>query len=162
MFYKGFYTDYLDLKRELEGEDITFGFMENTCDAFHQDELEILDLEKYLHGYCDEFALMLNSVYGYSIEVIFFCHKIIHAYCKVGDFYIDVRGITDDKELFFSEFTEELKKETHRVTYQNKTECFESLCDWCGLRYHIANKKELKLLSEDRWLDNYYKLTQTS
>lgn len=161
--YNAFYEEFFDMKRNLieedcEDDEITFGFLENVCDSFYQDKLSIINLEKYLHGYCDEFALMLNTIYNYPIEVIFFSHRIIHAYCKVGNIFIDVRGITDDEELFFSEFTEELKKETHRVTYSNAKECFESLCEWCGLNYHIVNKDELKLLSIDKWLEHYYKI----
>lgn len=162
MIYKGFYEDFFTLKKDMLKEyfenDITFDFLENTCDAFYQDDLSIINLEKYLHGFCDEFALMLNFVYHYPIEVIFFCGRIIHAYCKIDNLFIDVRGITDDKKLFFSEFEDELQKETHRVLYKTTKECFNELCDWCGLNYHILNKKELELLSKDKWLDNYYKI----
>lgn len=149
---KGFYEDFY------ENGTNSFGFMENINNSFYQEELEIINLEKYLHGYCDEFALMLNSVYKYPIEVIFFCGKIIHAYCKVDKYFIDVRGITDNEELFFSEFEEELSRETYRASYKTAKECFNDLRDQCGINYRILQREELKLLSEDKFLSNYYKL----
>jgi len=52
-------------------------------------------------------------MFGYDIECVRNAnHRLIHAYCVgfIGDekAYIDIRGITTDKNLFFKEFDNEL------------------------------------------------------
>lgn len=158
MYYKGFYEDFFNLKNEFsnEDEDITFEFLENTNESFDNDKLSVIDLFKYLHGYCDEFAMLLNKVFHYQIEISFNCGNIIHAYCKHGDYYIDVRGITNDKDLFFSEFKDDLNKETHRECFFNVKEAYQYIKDNFGNSYKIVYKDELELLSQDKFLKYYY------
>ena len=76
MYYKGFYEDFFNLKNEFsnEEEDITFEFLENTNESFDNDKLSVVNLFKYLHGYCDEFAMLLNKVFHYPIEISFNCN----------------------------------------------------------------------------------------
>ena len=71
------------------------------------------DAYGFLHGCCEEFAAILSDVYGYEIECVRNANgRNIHTYCVsyIGDekAYIDVRGITTDKKLFFEEFENEL------------------------------------------------------
>lgn len=106
----GFYEELDELRKDYGEAD--FGFLEN----------EKVTKEDYafdfLHGSCDEFAAMLNEMYGYPIECVRYPGdetvegKLIHAYC-VTDLhgekaYIDIRGITTDPVLFYEEFENEL------------------------------------------------------
>lgn len=104
-FTCGFYKRFT----ELSGSDIkaSFGFL---ADIRATSESSAYN---FLHGSCADFAAMLSEVFGYEIECVRNAdERLIHAYCisYIGDekAYIDVRGITTDPELFFSEFENEL------------------------------------------------------
>lgn len=104
-FQYGFYAELNELRKE--DSHASFGFLENI------EVTSELNAHKFLHGFCDEFAAMLSDVFGYEIECVRNAnHRLIHAYCVsyIGDekAYIDVRGITTDKVLFFEEFENEL------------------------------------------------------
>lgn len=66
----------------------------------------------FLHGVCGIFALALNETYGYPIEIaaeedyegLPWEARLVHVYCVDDDNYIDIRGVTDDQDAFFSEF----------------------------------------------------------
>lgn len=64
----------------------------------------------YLHGFCNMFALKLHKTYGYGMCI---CtsketdekeQMMVHTYCVYGGWYIDARGCTNNKALFFEEF----------------------------------------------------------
>ena len=160
--YKGFYCDYFSIKESIEEtkdedslEMFSFAFLDNINEAFYQDELSVVNFEKYLHGFCDEFAILLNKKYNYPISAIFKGSKLVHAYCKVDNLYVDIRGITDDKELFDSEFIDELREETIIKTFSNYNDFFEHMSKIIS-NYKIENIDELNLLEQDKWFDNYY------
>lgn len=97
----GYYEDLMTLRKEVPPED--FYFLE---DVFEGTDLSAYD---FLHGFCFTFAIELSKTFGYEIETV----KdedldLIHAYCVAqtnGDkVYIDIRGITNDPELFFDDF----------------------------------------------------------
>lgn len=101
----GFYAELIELQEE--NPDANFGFLENVRVS---DEWNAFD---YLHGRCDEFAAMLSEAYGYEIETVHNADKeLIHSYCTTeingGKAYIDVRGITVDRNLFWMEFEDEV------------------------------------------------------
>ncbi len=101
----GFYNELEELRQE--GQNANFGFLKNI------DVTDESSAYAFLHGVCDEFAVMLSDIYGYEIETVRNgVGRLIHAYCisQIGDekAYIDVRGITTDAELFFNEFKNEL------------------------------------------------------
>lgn len=105
MLKNGFYKE-LDEIREDDPE-ATFGFLEVVC---NMGRFQAFD---FLHGYCLDFALMLSDELGYKIEDIRSPEGfLIHAYCVAeaeGEkLYIDVRGVTNDPELFFGEFEDEV------------------------------------------------------
>lgn len=63
----------------------------------------------FLHGFCDTFAKALHDKYNYDIQIITDKdNNLIHAYCVKDNFYIDIRGIIDDFEIFIQEFELEL------------------------------------------------------
>lgn len=67
----------------------------------------------YLHGWCFDFAICLSQEFGYPIEVVMNDKKeVIHTYCTTNIdnklYYIDVRGRTDDPELFYEEFNDDI------------------------------------------------------
>lgn len=104
-FCFGFYNELNNLKTA--DADADFGFLENV------DVTSESNAYDFLHGCCEEFAAMLADAYGYEIECVRNANnRLIHAYCisYIGDekTYIDVRGITTDKVLFFKEFEDEL------------------------------------------------------
>lgn len=101
----GFYNELDELRQE--DALANFGFLENV------DVTKDFTAFNFLHGLCDEFAAMLSDVFGYEIECVRNGEgRLIHAYCTayIGEekAYIDVRGITTDKSLFFEEFDNEL------------------------------------------------------
>lgn len=99
----GFYQELRDLRAEYPEAD--FAFMENIEYNPYQ----------FLHGYCDQFAMVLSQKFGYEIELVRNDDSLIHAYCTVNfqgkKAYIDVRGITTVKRLFFDEFADWLTME---------------------------------------------------
>lgn len=99
----GYYQELQDLKTEYPETD--FAFMENSEYNPYQ----------FLHGNCDQFAMMLSQKFGYEIDIIRNNDFLIHAYCIMNfqgiKVYIDVRGMTTDKKLFFDEFADWLTME---------------------------------------------------
>ena len=77
---------------------------------FNKQELNGTDMFKYLHGFCDWFAITLGRKFDYTINSIWDkqTNSLMHAYCtqKVGNitYYIDSRGITDNYNEFINEF----------------------------------------------------------
>lgn len=90
---------------------------EDNRDYFDKIEKDgkIFNLMNYLHGYCDVFIIKLFE-FGkkhnmkYPICVIANKEEIIHSFSWVKskiediDYFIDVRGITSEKDDFFEEF----------------------------------------------------------
>lgn len=107
--HTGYYKELEDINAEDEGA--SFEVME-ILNIFSE---EPLDMYKYLHGYCDDFACALNRKYGYDIESIWSeSGKLIHAFCVKPalhegekNYYIDARGITDNWKEFIEEFRDE-------------------------------------------------------
>ena len=68
----------------------------------------------YLHGVCGIFALALHDIFGYAIVVAAeenidgspLESGLVHVYCQDGDYYIDVRGVTDNWDAFIDEFAD--------------------------------------------------------
>ena len=101
----GFYIELDEVKKEYP--EATFGFME--C-AVTLGRFNAFD---FLHGYCLDFALLLSDELGYQLETVRDpAGALIHAYCisevDGEKLYIDVRGITNDADLFFKEFEDEV------------------------------------------------------
>lgn len=77
-----------------------------------------MDASIFLHGVCGIFALALHEIFGYELFVVAeepedwedanssWMDRLVHIYCQKGEKYIDVRGVTDDKEAFFGEFSD--------------------------------------------------------
>ena len=77
----------------------------------------------FLHGICGVFALALHDKFGYQIEHIVapveaeeeyegnledntLVNSLVHIYCVQDDILLDVRGATDNEQLFMSEFSD--------------------------------------------------------
>ena len=107
----GFYTELEELREDEPEEEFDFGFMENES-YINQDpnkNFKYVSAYDFLHGYCFEFALALNEMFGYEIECIMGEeNELIHAYCILKEnghnIYIDVRGYTDEYDTFIEEF----------------------------------------------------------
>lgn len=75
---------------------------------------KIINAFYYLHGICHEFALALNEIFGYDIVLWINFDEDIHSNALVHAFntftyngkqyYVDVRGITDDLNDIIDEF----------------------------------------------------------
>lgn len=76
-----------------------------------------VDMDIYLHGYCDVFIIKLfellekeyrDTSIDILIGVVMSEGEMVHVFAKLEtleeDYYIDVRGITLEKEIFFEEF----------------------------------------------------------
>lgn len=112
----GFYLEMDQIAKDLEDEleeyiSPTFEFMESICYENKDEKATINEINAYdfLHGFCYEFALVLNQLYGYEIECILDeNNELVHAYCIIkndnNNVYIDIRGITTDYHLFIKEF----------------------------------------------------------
>lgn len=158
-FYKGFYEDYFNLKETQDEDDFeSFLFMENICESFDSDDLSSVDLYKYIHGYCDEFAMMLSKLYRYEIKMAFCGEVLIHAWCQKGKYFIDARGITDDEKLFFSEYN---MKNTTIYTVANVEEFLQfarEMLERQNAKFDIVYEKELKKFENDSYMKYYYKI----
>lgn len=157
LFHKGFYQDFFDCQEEL-GEEFgnTFDFMDNISDAFNSEDLDCVNLQKYIHGYCDEFALMLSKLYNYEIKMAFRENQLIHTWCQKGEYFIDARGVTNDENLFFSEYDMKgtriytLKNPASFIDFANKVLAEENA------EYDIINQSELEKLEKDSYMNLYY------
>lgn len=120
--HRGFYEE-LDLLLE-DYEDSDFGFLEN-INMLYEDPVGVFDTKinryinayNFLHGYCNEFAYMLNEKYGYPVfEIKGEEGNLIHSFARVDTdsehYFIDVRGITTDYSEFISEFEDWTDEET--------------------------------------------------
>lgn len=107
----------------------------------------------FLHGVCGFFALALNKKFGYDIVAyaeenimgLGWYERLIHLFCRKGDAFIDVRGVTEDEDAFLDEFSDfasrysecfqiqpeelekVLQKEMSQEEYQNFLEAAEEL-----------------------------------
>lgn len=94
---ENFYEELETLRKE--EPEATFGFMENI------DLGGGITAYDFLHGECCQFAIALAKEFGYPIEVLRHSGgKLIHAYCRNGNQYVDARGCTSDDVAFFAEF----------------------------------------------------------
>lgn len=73
------------------------------------------DAQAFLHGVCGIFALALHEEFGYPVTVYAepadgeddpIVNRIVHIYCRDGENFIDVRGITADEDAFLNEFSD--------------------------------------------------------
>ena len=90
-FYKGFYENYFK-QNQVEQAINRFSFMKRVTEAFESSDLNPINLWKYIHGYCDEFAMMLSELYGYEIELAFKGNRfnfLVHAWCDKDYCFID-------------------------------------------------------------------------
>lgn len=89
------------------------------CEALEEINLgDGLDASIFLHGVCGIFALALHETFGYELWVVAYepedwededdawTNRLVHVYCQKDGYYIDVRGITDDRNAFFDEFAD--------------------------------------------------------
>ena len=107
------------LKQKEHGKNITdFEFMNEIKDPLFCDNYPESPYD-YLHGRCDSFALALSQIYNYETYAIYEQHSIedegeannslVHVFCIVNSendykYYIDIRGITNDFDIFIGEF----------------------------------------------------------
>lgn len=156
-FYKGFYEDFFDFKREFQDDfDESFDFMDSISDAFESDELSQIDLHKYIHGYCDEFAMMLCGLYGYEIKIAFYGKQLIHAWCQKGEYFIDARGITNDEKLFFSEYYIDDAKIYTLSDVNSFIEFANEILAQDNAEFDIVCLEELEKLEKDLYMNHYY------
>ena len=148
--YNGYYQELVQIQQDDTAAN--FGFLESV------DIKNGYSLYDYLHGRCDEFAAALSDFYGYSVEaVIDDAWGLIHAYCVTEiaghKIYIDARGITDDDELFFSEFTDFYIHDKGKLFYENgipcRVECYPST-----RKMYSDEKREL---NQDKDLVQFFK-----
>lgn len=111
----GFYEELDDLR--VDDSDADFGFLENISNneyiefvlAFGETKKYLLSAYDFLHGYCDIFAKRIHDQFSLPMYAIYSeSGDMVHCFCKINadgrDYYIDVRGITDDYTEFISEF----------------------------------------------------------
>ena len=115
--YNGFYKIYTKLRPNNTKEerdiviDTYYNILENIGSSVTvNNKLVNVNINTFLCGYCGQFALYLNRKYGYDIEMIVEKNEEdvtpIHVFNTVifkgVKYYIDGRGITDNKNLFMS------------------------------------------------------------
>lgn len=91
-----------------------FWKFDDPCAMLEEVDMGRIRASSFLHGFCDIFALALHDAFGYDIEVVVeeepggpWQSRLVHVYCRdnVGN-YIDVRGVTNDKDAFRDEFAD--------------------------------------------------------
>lgn len=129
----------------------------------------------FLHGACDSFATVLKEMFGYEFRVLyptnFFKYDldwIIHAYCVYTNaeghkFYIDVRGITDDKKLFFAEFKSDIKRAGNK-TKEKSFKSYEEFCAFFGFDENFLEAKEdmeyARKIIGNKYIKPYYEIDE--
>lgn len=112
-FYELQYNIAAELKSNVTAGNVTSLFTEK-LDSI-EDDLDIMidndpacvSVASFLFGFCGNLASYFNKQKGYPVQILFDKDgDLVHAYniiTKDGkDYYLDCRGITDDKELFES------------------------------------------------------------
>lgn len=97
-------------------------------------EVDAITLHSFLHGYCADFALALNQIFGYEIRKcgVFGIEDVVHYYCvdhsSTGkNEYIDVRGATKDYIEFTQEFSESIGVPTLDI-YEERVTNLNNIC----------------------------------
>lgn len=132
---------------------ISFGFMENV-----DIDGQSFDFFKYLHGYCDEFAMYLAEKFSYDI-CIWITHDyelnkdvLVHTFNRLEYggkiYYIDVRGITesfDDVLLDFEDYSSEDSLNIQIFSNIKEAELF--IKNVLGFdEYNKTNKEEIEFI----------------
>ena len=122
---------------EISG-DIEYGFLENIIIGENK-----YDLMKYLHGYCDRFAIGLASFFGYGIKMMFgydyeldrefLIHSFGFILIRDKMYYIDVRGVTDSLDDIKTDFED--WDELSNVEFHNLDEAKDYLESFLGVSY---------------------------
>lgn len=137
---------------------ISFDFMEN-IDV----EGKSFDLLKYLHGFCDEFAIYLSEEFQYDIcfwtEYDYEINKmvLVHAFNKIKynnkEYYVDIRGFTKDFEDILIGFEDYIVNDNLNIkTFSNLTDAKLFLRNILELDNYIINNK-----NEIRQIMGYFK-----
>ena len=98
---------------------------ENIQIGIIESEALSLTMENFIYGWCEYFAYALHEEFGYEIFKMrdefekengtYGDYGLIHAFCKCGNLFIDVRGITDNFSEFYEPFEDEGDIETIRI-----------------------------------------------
>lgn len=111
-----FYEDLEELRKE--DPDANMGFMGNI------DLCNGLTAYDFLHGECCQFAMALSVELRLPIKVLrHSTGKLIHAFCCLGNIFVDARGFTSDAEAFFGEYGFEATLYNGKL-YDEDGECY--------------------------------------
>ena len=117
------------------------------------------NLMKYLHGYCDRFALGLANSFGYGIKMMFgydyeldrdfLVHTFNFVSIKDKMYYIDVRGVTDSLDDIKTDFED--WDEISNMTFYNLDEAKNYLESFLAITYEdeVDIWKEIDMIMED-------------
>ena len=139
------YSSFYEIAEDLNADMITVLYDTDGRTSNALGVYELPDIAKFLHGYCDAFALFLSRECGYDVIVRFVRSDygeplLIHAACIVPGGYVDVRGFCNDKEDMFAEFEEDADATLFALTEEYGEEsCWiedveydtEGFCDYC-------------------------------
>lgn len=141
----------------------------------------------FLHGDCLLFAFALREIFGYDVHVIYpkdFFDRIdayiIHAYCTYKDpltgetLYIDIRGITNDKELFLKEFKNDIDENNGKIkekVFMDKEKCYDffgfskkDIDEDCDDLEELTSEEDTfefaKHIVQNHWMKTYYDAIQ--
>lgn len=111
--FNGFFVIYQKLLQSEQDKNIAihnyFNMLESISSYVKVDKKSHkVSVSSFLCGYCGQFALTLKEKYGYDIEILVdsdeyddYLIHVFNTYCYNGvKYYIDSRGITNDKKLF--------------------------------------------------------------
>lgn len=156
---KGFFNELIDIRNEYD-ENAGYEFLENAS----LDE-DCYDLYQFLHGFCDEFAVLNARKNGYKV-VLWTAfdeeikkERLVHAFNQFEDggktYYSDIRGITDNLELIKEEF-EDYEYENIKI-FDNEVETINFIKQLLGCEKYILTKEDY-LRSVFKTYNNIYKI----
>ena len=113
----------------------------------------------FLHGYCFEFAILLNQLYGYPIQCIIDPNNnLIHAYCVYRNngilYFVDARGTTNNWFEFSKEYS------SFATGVNNMGYCFNKIVQFnVAPEYYFGTKvlHNQKVVKAAREIHNKYK-----
>lgn len=134
------------------------------------------DPEYYLHGFCHLFAPRLflflkNHGIKSRLAIIINEEGLVHCFVLTDDYHIDVRGTTDNKDLFFGEFDDffdyklweegcdEEDYEENILFFDNLTSYQKTVSELTGLSWQQLEQEDSKKENLELLLDAYKSFT---
>ena len=134
-----------------------YDFLENTIPYTYNGKIKLIQMELFLHGYCDVFAYLLAKKLGCNVVTYNILDEdgnlsdLMHAFCEVKEFqaYADIRGISNSYDMsnilnyYDDTYWESYEYDQYEMNFMNAEEAKNFFINECNLnsdRYDDSNE----------------------